>query len=37
MDGVVYLKNNTNKDLLNQFVKCKIIDVRDYDLIGEMI
>ena len=37
MDGVVYIKNIKNKDLINNFIKCKIIDIRDYDLIGEGI
>ena len=37
MDGVVYIKNISDKDLINEFVKCKIIDIRDYDLIGEII
>ncbi len=37
MDGVVYIKNATDKDLLNKFVNCKIIDIKDYDLIGEII
>jgi ribosomal protein S12 methylthiotransferase len=39
IDGLVYIKN-TKKDLqklTNQFVKCKIIDVKDYDLIAEII
>ena len=36
MDGVVYIKNISDKDLINEFVKCKIIDIRDYDLIGEL-
>lgn len=35
MDGVVYIKNNGNKDLINKFINCKIIDIKDYDLIGE--
>lgn len=34
MDGVVYIENTSNKDLINQFVKCRIMDVRQYDLIG---
>ena len=34
MDGVVYIENTSNKDLINQFVKCRIISVRQYDLIG---
>ena len=37
MDGVVYIKNDNKKYLINSFVKCKIIDVKDYDMIGEMI
>ena len=34
MDGVVYIKNNNHKNVINQFVNCKIIEVKDYDLIG---
>ena len=37
MDGVVYIKNTNNKDLLNKFIKCRIVDIRDYDLIAEII
>jgi len=37
MDGVVYIKNTTDKDLINSFIKCKIVDIRDYDLIAEII
>ena len=37
MDGVVYIKNTTDKDLINKFIKCKIVDIRDYDLIAEII
>lgn len=36
-DGVVYIKNDRSlneKDILNNFVNCKIIDVSNYDLIG---
>lgn len=36
MDGVIYIKNNKN-DLIGNFVKCKIVDVSDYDLIGELV
>ena len=36
MDGVVYIKNTSDKNLINKFVKCKIIDVKEYDLIGEL-
>ena len=38
MDGVVYIENKSNnKDLINQFLKCQITQVRDYDLIGILI
>ena len=36
-DGLVYVKNDgklNEKDILNNFVNCKIIDVSNYDLIG---
>lgn len=36
IDGVIYIKNNDNK-LVNQFVTTKIIDVSNYDLIGEIV
>lgn len=35
IDGIVYIKNNKQK--INKFTKVKIIDVKDYDLIGEII
>ena len=42
IDGLVYIKNKIQKeieekDLINNFVKCKIIDVNTYDLIGEIV
>lgn len=38
MDGVVFIKNNIqDNELIGKFVNCKIIDVQDYDLIGEII
>lgn len=37
MDGVVYIENTNNEDLINQFVKCKIIGVREYDLIAKIV
>lgn len=37
MDGVVYIENNSNKDLINQFVKCRIIDVKQYDTLAQII
>ena len=39
IDGLIYIPNKSNKDVknkINTFVKCKIIDVNDYDLIGEI-
>lgn len=36
IDGFIYLKN-TSEELENKFVKCKIIDAKGYDLIGEII
>lgn len=36
IDGIVYIKNNQEKNLINQFTKVKIVDVKDYDLIGEI-
>lgn len=35
-DGVVYIKTN-DKNMINKFVKCKITDVSNYDLIAEII
>ena len=40
MDGVVFMKNTiqtSKQELIGSFVKCKIVDVIDYDLIGEII
>lgn len=36
MDGVVYIKNISKQDLINKFIKCKIVGVRDYDLVAEI-
>ena len=37
-DGIVYIKkNNKNENSLNKFIKCKIINVSDYDLIAESL
>lgn len=36
-DGLVYIKNDeklNEKDILDNFIECKIIDVSNYDLIG---
>ena len=37
IDGVVYIKNDKKKieDYLNKIIKCKIIEVSDYDLIAK--
>lgn len=35
IDGVVYIKND-DKSLIGSFVKCKITDVEEYDLIGKI-
>lgn len=37
MDGLVYIQNTSKEDLRNQFIKCKIVDRREYDLIGKKI
>ncbi len=40
MDGIVYIKNNTDKkpeDTLNHFINCKVTDVSDYDVIAEFV
>ncbi len=40
MDGIVYIKNETDKkpeDIVNHFINCKVTDVSDYDVIAEII
>ena len=44
IDGIVYIKYNNqkanNRDITeykNQFVKCKIMEIKDYDLIAELL
>ena len=37
IDGIVYIKCDDEKNKVNQFVKVRILEVKDYDLIGEMI
>lgn len=37
IDGLVYIKNNDDGKKINNFVKSKIIDVSNYDLIAEII
>ena len=39
IDGLVYIKNDNKyleEKILNTFVKCKIIDISDYDLIAKV-
>ena len=36
-DGIIYIKNNNQENILNTFKYAKIIDVKDYDLIGEIV
>ena len=36
MDGVVFIQK-TKENLKDKFVKCKIINILDYDLIAELI
>ncbi len=38
MDGVVFIKNkDIDTNLIGKFVECKIKEIKDYDLIGELI
>ena len=38
IDGIIYVKNESiEKQLVNKFVNVRIIEVKDYDLIGELI
>lgn len=38
MDGIVFIKNNNKeKELIGKYIKCKIINQKEYDLIGEVI
>lgn len=44
IDGIVYIKYDTSKEnnrditeFKNQFIKCRIIDIKDYDLIAEIL
>ena len=36
IDGLAYIKNNTDKNLIGQYVKAKVVDTKDYDLILEL-
>lgn len=39
IDGIIYIENNDdeNTKLINTFVKCKIVDFTEYDLISKLI
>ena len=37
MDGVVFIDNNTEEELIGKFVKVKIVDKKEYDLIGKIV
>ena len=37
IDGVIYIKNNTERLQTGEFVTCKITDMKEYDLVGEII
>jgi len=37
IDGIVYIKNDTLDQLVDKFVNVKITDIKDYDLIAELI
>ncbi len=37
IDGLVYIKNDFQQDLLNKFVYIEVTDVRNYDIIGKVI
>ena len=35
IDGLAYIRNTTNEDLIGKYVKAKVIETKDYDLILE--
>ena len=37
IDGIIYIKNDNQKELVNTFQKCEIIDYSEYDLIGKIL
>ena len=40
IDGLIYIKNDKKEDMqnkINTFVKCEILDVNEYDLIGKIV
>ena len=36
IDGLVYIENKTQKNLLHTYVKAKIVEVNDYDMIATL-
>lgn len=36
MDGVIFIKKDTDKNLIGQFIQARVTDVKEYDLIGVM-
>ena len=37
IDGVVYIENNKENNLVDKFVLCKITQIKEYDLIAKLI
>lgn len=40
MDGIVYIKNKTDKkpeEILHHFINCKVTEVSDYDMVAEFV
>lgn len=40
MDGIVYIKNKTDKkpeEILHHFINCKVAEVSDYDMVAEFV
>ena len=35
-DGMVIIKNSKDNNLIGEFVDCRIINKKDYDLIAEL-
>lgn len=36
-DGVVFIKNSTDKDLIGKFVNIEITGIQEYDLLGKLV
>ena len=37
IDGVAYVKNNnTKEDLIGKYIKAKVVEVKDYDIIANI-